>query len=34
MDIKLELNTDFEENSSLQEGVILETYQRPDKSFL
>ena len=32
IDISLELNTDFEENSPFQEGVILETYQRPDKS--
>ena len=33
IDISPELNTDFEENSPFQEGVILETYQRPDKSF-
>ena len=33
IDISLELNTDFEENSPFQEGVMLETYQRPDKSF-
>ena len=33
IDISLELNTDFEKNSPFQEGVILETYQRPDKSF-
>ena len=33
MDVNLEINTDFEENSPFQEGVILETYQRPDKSF-
>ena len=33
MDINLELNTDFEENLPFQEGVISETYQRPDKSF-
>ena len=26
-------NLDFEENSSFQEGVISESYQRPDKSF-
>ena len=32
IDISLELNTDFEENSPFQEGVISETYQRPDKS--
>ena len=33
IDISPELNIDFEENSPFQEGVILETYQRPDKSF-
>ena len=33
MDISPELNTDFEENSPFQEGVISEIYQRPDKSF-
>ena len=33
IDINLECNIDFEENSPFQEGVILETYQRPDKSF-
>ena len=32
MDINLELKTDFEENSPFQ-GVISESYQRPDKSF-
>ena len=31
-DINPELNTDFKENSPYQEGVISETYQRPDKS--
>ena len=31
IDISLELNTDFEENSPFQEGVISETYQGPDK---
>ena len=34
IDISLELNTKFKENSLFQDGVILETYQRPDKSFL
>ena len=29
-----EINIDFEENSQFQEGIILETYQRPDKIFL
>ena len=33
LDINLQLNTDFEENSPLPEEVISETYQRPDKSF-
>ena len=33
IDISLDLNIDFEENCSFQEGVISETYQRPDKSF-
>ena len=33
IDINPELNTDFKENSPFQEGVISETYQRPDKSF-
>ena len=32
IDISPELNIDFEENSSFQ-GVISETYQRPDKYF-
>ena len=31
-DIDPELNTNFEENSPFQ-GVISETYQRPDKSY-
>ena len=33
IDISLELNTKFEETSPFQEGVILETCKRPDKSF-
>ena len=33
MDINPEHNTDFKKNSPFQEGVISETYQRPDKSF-
>ena len=33
MDLDTELNTDFKENSSYQEGVISEMYQRPDRSF-
>ena len=32
-DINQEINIDFKENSPFQEGVISETYQRPDKSF-
>ena len=32
-DINLEINKDFKENSPFQEGVISETYQRPDISF-
>ena len=27
------INFDFEENSPFQEGIMLETFQRPDKSF-
>ena len=34
MDLDLEINKDFEENSPYQEGVISEIYQRPDKSQL
>ena len=30
--ISSDINLDFEENSPFQEGVISETYQRPDKS--
>ena len=29
----LDINLDFEENSPFQEGVMLEMFQRPDKSF-
>ena len=32
-DIDPEINLNFEENSPFQEGVISETYQRPDKSY-
>ena len=32
-DINPEINMNFKENSLFQEGVILEMYQRPDKSF-
>ena len=31
--INPDINLDFEENSPFQEGVISETFQRPDKSF-
>ena len=27
------INFDFEENSPYQEGIMSETFQRPDKSF-
>ena len=33
LDINPEIKTDFKENSPFQEGVISETYQRPDKSY-
>ena len=32
LELDLEINKDFEENSSYQEGIISEMYQRPDKS--
>ena len=32
-DINPEINIDLEENSLFQEGIISETYQRPDKLF-
>ena len=31
--INPDINLDFEENSPIQEGVISETFQRPNKSF-
>ena len=34
MELDLEINKDFEENSPYQEGIISEIYQRPDKSQL
>ena len=34
VDLHLEVNKDFEENSLYQEGIISEIYQRPDKSQL
>ena len=33
LDINPELKMDFEDNSPFQEGIISETYQRPDKSY-
>ena len=33
IDISPEINIDFEENSQFQEGVISETYLRPNKPF-
>ena len=32
LELDLEINTDFEENSPYQEGIISEIYQRPDKA--
>ena len=32
MDTDLDRNVDIEENSPFQEGIISETYERPDKS--
>ena len=32
-EINPNINLDFEENSPFQEGIMLETFQRPDKSF-
>ena len=34
MELDLEINKDFEENSPYLEGIISEIYQRPDKSQL
>ena len=31
--INTDINLDFEEESPFQEGIISETYQRPDKLF-
>ena len=33
LDMDNNINTDFEENSPYQEGIITETYERPDKSY-
>ena len=32
LDLDVEINKDFEENSPYQEGIISEIYQRPDKT--
>ena len=34
LDIDTDINTDFEENSPYQEGIISVTYERPDKSYI
>ena len=34
MDLDMDINIDFEENSPYQEGIISETYERPDKSYI
>ena len=34
LDLDLDINKDFEENSLYQQGIISEAYQRPDKSQL
>ena len=34
LDLDLDINKDFEENSPYQDSIISETYQRPDKSQL
>ena len=33
-DLDMGINTDFEENSSFQEGIFSETYERPDRSYI
>ena len=34
LDLDIDRNIDFEENSPYQEGIISETYERPDKSYI
>ena len=34
METDLDKNVDIEENSPFQEGIISETYERPDKSYI
>ena len=31
--LDIDINIDFEENSPFQEGILSETYQRPDRSY-
>ena len=33
LDLDIDINMDFEENSPYQEGIISETYQMPDKLY-
>ena len=33
MDFNTDIKTDLEENSPYQEGIIMETYQRPNRSY-
>ena len=33
MDLDIHINRDFKENSAYQEGMISETYQRPNRSY-
>ena len=33
MDLDIDINTNVEENSPYQKGIISESYQRPDKSY-
>ena len=34
LDTDLDRNVDIEENSPFQEGIIFETYERPDRSYI
>ena len=34
MDLDIDISTDFEEVSPFQEGIISETYERPDRSYI
>ena len=34
LDTDLDRNVDIEENSPFQEDIILETYKRPDRSYI